>query len=89
MQHDDYIESLIREMDLCKAGRQMTRKYEELCQKLLQNVFFDDLVLWKEQQNVNGELHRFALLCRIKDGNQKTFILIFKGIEKCRYNDSS
>ena len=85
LQHDNYTESLIREMDLCKAGRPMARKYEELCQKLLQNVFFDDLVLWKEQQNANGELQRFDLLCRIKDGNQKTFWSILERYFNSKY----
>lgn len=85
LQHDNYTESLIKEMDLCKAGRPMARKYEELCQKLLQNVFFDDLALWKEQQNANGELHRFDLLCRIKDGNQKTFWTILERYFNSKY----
>jgi predicted RecB family endonuclease len=85
LQHDNYTESLIREMDLCKAGRPMARKYEELCRELLQNVFFDDLVLWKEQQNANGELHKFDLLCRIKDGNQKTFWSILERYFNSKY----
>lgn len=85
LQHDNYTESLIKEMDLCKAGRPMARKYEELCQKLLQNVFFDDLALWKEQQNANGELHRFDILCRIKDGNQKTFWTILERYFNSKY----
>lgn len=85
LQHDNYTESLIKEMDLCKAGRPMARKYEELCQKLLQNVFFDDLALWKEQQNANGELHRFDLLCRIKDGNKKTFWTILERYFNSKY----
>ena len=51
----------------------MARTYEVLCRKLLENVFSDDLALWREQQKSNDDLYRFDLLCRIKDGNQKTF----------------
>ena len=40
---------------------------------MLENIFSDDLALWKEQQTSNQDLYRFDLLCRIKDGNQKTF----------------
>ena len=47
--------------------------------------FFDDLALWKEQQNANGELHRFDLLCRIKDGNQKTFWTILERYFNSKY----
>lgn len=80
VKHNDYTESLIKEMNFCVSGRQMARKYEELCYKLLENIFSEDLSLWKEQQKSNKDLFRFDLVCRIKDGNQKTFWSI---LEKC------
>lgn len=73
LQHDDHTKSLIEEMRRCQAGKSMARSYEVLCRKLLENVFSDDLALWREQQKSNDDLYRFDLLCRIKDGNQKTF----------------
>ncbi len=85
LQHDDYTESLIKEMDLCQAGNPMSRKYEILCHKLLENIFSDDLALWKEQQKSNSELYRFDLLCRIKDGNQKTFWSILERYFNSKY----
>lgn len=85
LQYDDYTESLIKEMDLCQAGNPMARKYEILCHKLLENIFSDDLALWKEQQKSNSELYKFDLLCRIKDGNQKTFWSILERYFNSKY----
>lgn len=50
LQHNDYMHSLIEEMNLCKAGKPLARTYEVLCHKLLENTFSEDLALWKEQQ---------------------------------------
>lgn len=85
IKHDDYTNSLIREMDLCKAGKRMARKYEELCRKLLENIFSEDLSLWKEQQKSNKNLYRFDLLCRIKDNNKKTFWSIIERYFNSKY----
>lgn len=85
IQHDDYTASLIKEMELCEAGRTKFRKYENLCYDLLKNVFSDDLALWREQQKSNKELYRFDLLCRIKDGNQKTFWSIIEKYFNSKY----
>ena len=73
IQHNDYTKSLIEEMYLCRTGAKLSRDYEILCCKLLENIFSDDLALWRKQQTSNKRLYRFDLLCRIKDGNQKTF----------------
>ena len=85
LQHDNYTQSLIKEMELCQAGNPMARKYEILCHKLLKNIFSDDLALWKEQQKSNSELYRFDLLCRIKDRNQKTFWSILEKYFNSKY----
>ena len=85
LQHGDYTNSLIEEMNLCKAGRSLARTYEVLCHKLLENAFSEDLALWKEQQKSNNELYRFDLLCRIKDENQKTFWSILERYFKSKY----
>lgn len=84
-QHDDYTNSLIAEMALCEAGKPMARTYEALCQKLLENIFSEDLALWSEQQKSNNDLYRFDLLCRIKDENQKTFWSILERYFKSKY----
>lgn len=73
LQHDDPTQSLISELQMCQAGRPLARKFEVLCKKMLENIFSDDLALWKEQPRSNDGLYRFDLLCRIKDGTQKTF----------------
>ena len=38
LQHSAYTNSLIKEMELCQAGRSMARAYEVLCHKFLENL---------------------------------------------------
>lgn len=52
---------------------------------MLENIFSDDLALWREQQRSNNDLYRFDLLCRIKDGNQKTFWSILERYFNSKY----
>lgn len=85
LQHDDYTNSLISEITLCRAGRANFNTYEKLCYKLLENIFSEDLALWQEQQKSNSDLYRFDLLCRIKDGNQKTFWSIIERYFNSKY----
>lgn len=85
LKHEDYTKSLINEMNMCEAGKPMARTYEELCHKLLENIFSEDLALWREQQKSNNELYKFDLLCRIKDGNQKTFWSILERFFNSKY----
>lgn len=85
LQHDNHTQSLIEELYMCQAGRPMARTFEVICKKMLENIFFDDLALWKEQQKSNKDLYRFDLLCRIKDGNQKTFWSILERFFNSKY----
>ena len=85
LRHDDYTNSLIKEIEWCEAGKSLARTYEVLCVKLLENIFSEDLALWREQQKSNKDLYRFDLLCRIKDGNQKTFWSIIERYFNSKY----
>lgn len=85
LQHNDYTKSLIEEIKLCEAGKLKFRTYEQLCYKLLKNIFSEDLALWKEQSKSNNALYRFDLLCRIKDQNQKTFWSILEKYFNSKY----
>lgn len=85
LQHNDYTKSLIEEIKLCEAGKSKFRTYEQLCHKLLENIFSEDLALWKEQSKSNNDLYRFDLLCRIKDQNQKTFWSILERYFNSKY----
>ena len=85
LQHNNHTESLIKEMEACIAGNLYFRKYEELCTELLRNIFSDDLTLWRAQEKSNNDLYRFDLLCRIKDGNQKSFWAILERYFNSKY----
>lgn len=85
LKHANYTESLISELRMCTSGREMASRYEKICQLLLENIFSEDLALWKQQQRSNNDLYRFDLLCRIKDGNQKTFWSIIERFFNSKY----
>ena len=51
----------------------------------MKNAFSDDLALWREQQKSNKDLYRFDLLCRIKDGKQKTFWSVLERYFNSKY----
>jgi hypothetical protein len=83
--HNEYTKSLIKEIELCKTGKAMAQSYEDMCYKLLENIFADDLTAWKRQQKSNKNLYRFDLLCRIKDNNQKSFWSIIERFFYSKY----
>lgn len=85
LKHTNYTESLINELRLCLPGRPMAGRYEKVCQLLLENIFSEDLALWKSQQRSNNDLYRFDLLCRIKDRNEKTFWSILEKFFNSKY----
>lgn len=85
IKHNDYTRVLIKEMELCEAGRGFATTYEKMCHRLLKNVFSGELDLWKEQQRSNSDLYRFDLLCRIKDRNKKTFWSILERYFNTKY----
>lgn len=85
IRHSEYTNSLIKAMEQCQTGRSMAETYEVLCNKLLKNIFSEDLALWKEQQRANKDLYKFDLLCRIKDGNKKTFWSIIERYFNSKY----
>lgn len=85
LRHDDHLASLIRELDLCDAGREGFRKYEELCFDVLKALFSEDLALWYKQQKSNNGLYRFDLLCRVKDGTSKSFWSIIESYFRSKY----
>lgn len=85
LEDSNYKESLIKELKQCKPGRTYSNKYEDICYKVLQMLFSNDLTLWKKQQNSNKGLYRFDLLCRIKDDSTKTFWSIIENYFKSKY----
>lgn len=85
LEHHEYTESLIGEMRLCTAGKTMATRYEEVCRLMLENIFSEDLALWKTQQRSNNDLYKFDLLCRIKDRNKKTFWSILERFFNSKY----
>lgn len=85
MCHGDYEEGLIEELELCQSGRNTFTEYEDVCYRILQSLFSEDLTLWKRQDRSNINLFRFDLLCRIKDDNKKTIWSIFENYFKSKY----
>lgn len=85
LQHDNYIESLIEKLKLCKSGKKYFFDYEDICYSILELLFANELDLWKKQEKSNNDLYRFDLICRIKDDNKKTFWTIVENYFKSKY----
>ena len=85
LHHNDYTESLIKELNSCQSGKKSFSVYENVCFNILESLFSEDLALWKEQKKSNNNLYRFDLLCRIKDNNKKTFWSIVENYFKSKY----
>lgn len=83
--HSSVEDSLIKELDLCALGSSGFSSFEKICCEVLKYVFSDDLSLWNQQQPSNAGLYRFDLLCRIKDGNGKTFWNIIENYFHSKY----
>ena len=85
LEHSDNLESLIYEIKNCKKGRSSANEYEDICHRLLLNIFSEDLALWQKQPTSNKALYRFDLICRIKDNNGKTFWKILEEYFNYKY----
>ena len=85
LQQGAYAESLIKELELINAGRDDFNKYEDVCMKILQYIFEDDLTLWLFQAKSNEDLYRFDCLCRIKNNNEKEFWTILERYFNTKY----
>lgn len=67
------IENLIKEVESWQPNERTSGEYEDLCIRVLRNLFVTDLGLWSDQQRSNEDLYRFDLICKIKDNIQEAF----------------
>ncbi len=64
----------IRQGDLLKerienwVNSNSNTEYKNLCYETFNYLFDNELSLWHRQQTSNADLYRFALICKIKDG---------------------
>lgn len=61
-------EDLIRQLNKWNPEETSSVDYENLCYKVLNYLFNDELSLWHRQKKSNADLYRFDLICKIKDG---------------------
>ena len=55
--------------DIPSGGHPHSKKFEEKCTEILQQLFGTDLTAWKEQSSTNTGLHRFDLIARVASKN--------------------
>lgn len=67
------IENLINEVQNWQPNEKTSVEYEDLCIRILKNLFVTDLGLWSDQQRSNEDLYRFDLICKIKDDIKEAF----------------
>ena len=65
--------NLIEEVQNWETDNRESSEYEDLCIRVLKNLFAEDLGLWSDQQRSNEDLYRFDLICKIKDNIQVAF----------------
>lgn len=85
LEHSSIGRELLNRLDACVSGRDDASSFEVICFDLLRYVFSDDLSLWRSQDQSNMGLYRFDLLCRVKDGNAKTFWAIVEQYFHSKY----
>ena len=72
--HPSEADKLRKDIKKWQGGKQTNAAaYEKLCTRTLMRLFAEDLTLWNEQTNSNGNLYRFDLICKIKRDNHKDF----------------
>lgn len=69
----DIWSNYIRRIKGWVPSEEESSEYENLCCKILEELFADDLTGWKKQQPSNDNLFRFDAIAKIKHGNQKEF----------------
>lgn len=85
LKDNDIIEKLIEEVINWKPETRKSFEYENLCTRILNNLFASDLTLWSEQQKSNENLFRFDLICKIKDDVQEAFWRFIEEYFKSKY----
>lgn len=70
--------NLINRFIQIKSGKKCFAEYENCCVKILQYLFEEDLTSWNQQYKSNGDLFRFDLVCKIKNGKLPEFWEILK-----------
>lgn len=66
-------ENLVQEVQSWQSKVRKSSEYEDLCIRVLKNLFATNLGLWSDQQRSNEDLYRFDLICKIKDNIQEAF----------------
>lgn len=66
-------ENLVKEVQSWQSKVRKSNEYEDLCIRVLRNLFATNLGLWSDQQRSNEDLYRFDLICKIKDNIQEAF----------------
>ncbi len=85
LEHGDEFQNIINSFETCPVGKSGATLFEKACFKALSYAFSEDLTLWEEQKRSNDGLFRFDLICRIKDGNQKSFWKIMEQFFHTKY----
>lgn len=85
LEHGEAYQSIVDAIMQCEPGKKEFASFEKACVDALKYAFAGDLALWKEQAETVEGLFRFDLVCRIKDGNQKSFWKIMEQFFHTKY----
>lgn len=67
------LRKLLLEVQNWKSPNDQGRTYEDLCYRVLNALFSDDLSKWQKQSRTEERMFRFDLICKIKNEHQRDF----------------
>ena len=76
--NDNYIEQLNK----IKEGQQDAKQYEELIEKIIKDIFSNELMLFEKQYRTEDGINIFDMICKIKNEIEDDF---FSTLEKFLY----
>lgn len=77
----NYIEKLSN----IKEGKENAKKYEELLEEIIKDIFSDELMLFQSQYRTEDGINIFDMICKIKNGVNDDFFSIIEKFYKTKY----
>lgn len=75
----------IEELNKIEEGRNKSKEYEVLLEKIIKNIFSNELTLFQRQSRTEDGINIFDMICKIKNGVNDDFFTILEKYYKTKY----
>lgn len=79
--NDNYVEQLNK----IKEGQQDSKQYEELIEKIIKDIFSNELMLFEKQYRTEDGINIFDMICKIKNEIEDDFFSTIEKFYKTKY----